>query len=205
VRLVYLTLLRRCPDQAGYDYWVGRLESGTTQAAFARAISLTEEAVGVLVTDAYRTVLDRDPEASGKGFWVDRLQAGFRYERLLGALAESPEFYAQAGATRDGFIGRLYERILERPADADGLQYWRDQMAAGATRGQVAKALTGTAETRLRLTLVAYDRILDRAPTPAERTAADIFLRATGDLAGLYERLIATAEFTGRAQANPNP
>ncbi|HMJ78575.1 MAG TPA: Ig-like domain repeat protein, partial [Iamia sp.] len=35
VRLVYLTLLRRCPDQAGYAYWTGRLDGGTSRQAFA--------------------------------------------------------------------------------------------------------------------------------------------------------------------------
>lgn len=204
VRLVYMELLRRCPDQAGFDYWTGRLDDGMSRARFAATISGLSEAQGVLVDKAYRLLLERDADAAGRAHWVGRLQAGQRYDTLLVQLASSGEFWEKAGATEEGFVTRLYQRALLREPDTAGLQHWVGRLEAGVPRHVVARQFVGSSETMGRLATAAYQEILDRTPTTAERQAAIDHLRTTGDLDALYAQLIDLDEFVDRAQELPN-
>lgn len=204
VRLVYLSLLGRCPDQAGFDHWVERLEGGTSRAVFARTISNTPEAQGRLVDRAYRMVLNRAPDAGGRAHWVGQLQRGYRYDRLLSALAGEPEFFQLAGSTNPGFVTRLYERVLLRSPDQGGLDHWVGELERGVPRWRVAQAFTYVDETLGRLATGAFGDMLDRTPDADERTEAIGFLRRTGNLAGLYGQLIDRPEFVTRAQTYPN-
>ena len=204
VRLIYLTTLGRCPSASESSYWVGRLGAGASQASVARSIATGSEGVGVLVEAGYQRVLDRSADSAGKAYWVARLRAGYRYDRFLASLAASPEFYS-AGGGDEGFVTRLYERVLERAPEADGLDYWVGRLDAGVPRWRVALSFTAVDEVRRRLATIAYQTVLDRAPTAGELTAASTQLRLDGDLAALYARLAGTQEFADRAQGLPNP
>lgn len=205
VRLVYLELLGRCPDQGGFDHWVGRLDGGTSAQSFARTIARTPEAVGRVVDDAYVTMLGRPADAAGRAFWVGRLQADGRYDRLLADLGSSPEFWAQAGSTNTGFVTRVYERLLGRAPDTSGAQYWAGRLAAGTSRRDLVVSLANLDEPLGRLVTASYVEILGRPPLTGERADGITFLRATGDRSRLYAELIGRPEFATRAQDFPNP
>jgi len=205
VRLVYLELLGRCPDQAGFDHWTGRLNGGASASSFARSISATDEAVGRVVDDAYQTMLGRPADPSGRAFWVDRLQASGRYDQLLADLAASPEFWSKAGGTNTGFVTRVYDRLLGRTPDTAGLNHWVGRLDTGTSRRALVLTLANLDEPLGRLVVDAYDEILGRAPFAAERTDGIAYLRDTGSRSGLYARLIGTTEFHTRAQGHPNP
>ncbi len=204
IRLAYLVLVGRCPSTAGHDYWEGRLADGTSTAVLARSLARSIEGQGQLVDRAYEQVLGRAPDGPGRAYWAQQLRDGYRIDRLMASMAASPEFYAHAGGTPEGFVDLLYERILDRAPEPDGAAYWTGQLAAGVPRWRVARAFTGVAETRHQLTVVAYDVVLDREPSPSEATAG-VALLAGGDLALLYQRLAGGAEFVDRAQDLPNP
>jgi hypothetical protein len=205
VRLVYMELLGRCPDQSGFDHWTGRLDGGTSREAFARSISRTPEAVGRVVDDAYQTMLGRAPDPAGRVFWVKRLQASGRYDSLLADLAGSGEFWSKAGSSRVGFVTRVYDRLLDRAPDAGGLAYWVGRLEAGASRRALVLVLANLDEPLGRLVAASYEEILGRAPSGVERTQGIVFLRSTGDRSGLYADLIGSSEFEARAQEFPNP
>ncbi|HYI61942.1 MAG TPA: Ig-like domain repeat protein [Acidimicrobiales bacterium] len=205
VRLVYLELLGRCPDQIGFDHWTGRLNGGASASSFARSISATDEAVGRVVDDAYETMLGRPADPSGRAFWIDRLQASGRYDQLLADLAASPEFWSKAGATNTGFVTRVYDRLLGRTPDTAGLNHWVGRLDTGTSRRALVLTLANLDEPLGRLVDDAYDEILGRAPFAAERTDGITYLRATGSRSGLYAQLIGTTEFHTRAQGHPNP
>ncbi|HYI61661.1 MAG TPA: DUF4214 domain-containing protein, partial [Acidimicrobiales bacterium] len=205
VRLVYLELLGRCPDQGGYDHWTGRLDGGTSPEALARAIARTPEAVGRVVDDAYETMLGRSADAEGRAFWTARLLADGRYERLLADLAASPEFDTLAGGTDAGFVTRVYERLLGRAPDAAGLDFWTARLAAGSSPRTLVRTLATLDEPLRVLVDASYEEILGRAPSLAERGDGVRFLRATGDRSGLYAELMGRPEFDDRAQGLPNP
>lgn len=204
VRLMYLSILGRCPSADEATFWSGRLAGGASQASVARSIATGPEAVGQLVEAGYQRVLDRAADTDGKAFWVGRLRAGYRYDRFLASLGASPEL-AAAGGDDEGFVTLLYERVLERSPDPSGLAYWVDQLEAGVPRWRVALSFTGVEEVRRRLVVTAYEDVLGRAPTAGELSAATAQLRADGDLALVHARLAGTPEFAERAQELPNP
>lgn len=205
VRLVFLELLGRCPDQGGYDYWVGRLDGGTSREAFARSIARTPEAVGRVVDDAYQAMLGRAADPAGRAFWTGRLQGSGRYDSLLADLAASGEFWSKSGATNAGVVTRVYERLLDRSPDQGGLDFWAGRLDGGTPRRALVVALANQSEPLGALVDDAYDEILDRKPIAPERREGIAFLRSTGDRSGLYARLIGTQEFQDRAQGLPNP
>ncbi len=205
VRLVYIELLGRCPDQAGYSYWKSRLDAGTSPEAFARAIARTPEAVGRVVDDAYQTMLGRPADAAGREFWVGRLLSHGRYDQLLADLAASGEFWSKAGGTNVGFVTRVYEQLLGRTPDTAGLDFWTGKLSTGTSRRALVLTLANLNEPLGRLVAGAYDEILSRTPDADERTAGIAHLRATGDRSGLYAQLIGLEEFSTRAQEFPNP
>ncbi|SEJ29997.1 40-residue YVTN family beta-propeller repeat-containing protein [Azotobacter beijerinckii] len=145
----------------------GNSASGKPQLAVAYEISGTTTLIDIdqIGTDDHRTVfgsdtgaaflerlydglLARDSDAAGLGFWMDQLEADISH----GQIAES--FLQSAEATDGGlntlndtdFVNHLYQSVLARDADTDGLAFWRDGLAAGVQRADVAVGIVGSAE-----------------------------------------------------------
>ncbi len=204
VRLVYLELLRRCPGPAGYEYWVDRLDDGMSRESFAREISISLEARKIIVDDAYQIMLERPAEPAAREFWGNRLKTG-RFDVLLADLAASSEFRTLAGGTNEGFINRVYERILGRAADPDGRSYWMYQLNSGVSRRALVLTLANLSEPLGVFVDSAYAEILGRAPSSTERQEGIVLLQKTGNRSHLYARLIGHDDFFERAQDLPNP
>lgn len=204
VRLVYMELLNRCPDQAGYDYWLEQLNDGVSPTKFAETISRTNEALDQIVIDAYQTTLERNPSAPDLEFWRGFLRRRGRYDVLLAALSGSPEFYQLAGSTRAGLVTRVYNRLLDRDPEPSGLEYWTDQLLSGKPRSTVMRTIAKQGEPMGVIVDQSYDEILDTAPTPTERAADIKELQRTGNRTALYAKLIGDGRFELRAQDFPN-
>ncbi|MEZ5228181.1 MAG: DUF4214 domain-containing protein, partial [Acidimicrobiales bacterium] len=83
----------------------------------------------------YRAVFDRSPDPEGFAYWFRLRSTTTSLETIAAEFITSPEFAAVAGAPSDDeFVVRLYRNVLDREPDADGLEYWRQTMAAGLTR-----------------------------------------------------------------------
>ena len=204
VRLVYMELLNRCPDQAGYDYWLGQLDEGVSPEKFARTIAYTAEALDQVVIDAYQTTLERNPSAEDRVFWRNRLRSNGRYQDLLAALSGSPEFWSLSGQTRAGLVTRVFNRMLNRDPSAADIDYWVGQLLSGLPRSSVMRTIANLREPLGVIVDDSYAEILDTAPTPTERDAAIRELQRTGDRSALYAKLIGDPRFTARAQDFPN-
>jgi len=98
VRL-YRAFFGRTPETGGLDYWLGRLHTGTTVSAIARAFGGTPEfkamygtvSNGTVVDRAYRNTLGREPDAAGRAYWIGRLQQGMARSTLLHHFSRSTE------------------------------------------------------------------------------------------------------------------
>lgn len=204
VRLVYLELLGRCPDADGYEFWTERLDDGsTTPEKFALQISNSKEARGQIVIDAYEMMLERAPSAADRNYWADWLGRRGRYDVLIAELAASPEFWALSGSTNDGFVERLYDRILARSASGDDITYWAQQ-TSGKGKRAVTRTLFNLDEPLGVIVAAAYDDLLDRAPAAEERTTGIALMRTTSNRSALYASIIKLTEFSERAQGLPN-
>ncbi len=84
----------------------------------------------------YVAYFDRAPDASGLWFWIDQHRAGASLASISDQFATSPEFNIRYGSINDAaFVALVYESVLDRVADPDGLTHWRNQMNKGMTRG----------------------------------------------------------------------
>jgi hypothetical protein len=91
------------------------------------------------VARLYAAYFDRAPDHGGWAFWNRQIVDGMTLWRASDFFADSPEFKTTYGAslTDTEFLHLVYENVLDRAPDSGGLQYWRQRMANGMTRGQV--------------------------------------------------------------------
>lgn len=81
----------------------------------------------------YRATLDRDPDVGGLNRWVGELGDGTSTLRQAAAgFTGSPEFQRDYGGASDAdFITLLYQNVLGRAPDAQGLAAWTGRLASG--------------------------------------------------------------------------
>jgi Domain of unknown function (DUF4214) len=87
----------------------------------------------------YAAALGRAPEAAGMGYWISMLDGGASLRDVAGGFMASPEFGLLVGAHADDttFVTKLYNNVLHRAPEAEGLAYWKDMLAGGASRASV--------------------------------------------------------------------
>lgn len=82
----------------------------------------------------YRAAFDRVPDREGLGFWISQLERGMSREELAGHFLASSEFGPLQSTS--AFVTTLYRNVLDREADAAGLDYWTSAIEAGLSHQQ---------------------------------------------------------------------
>jgi serralysin len=104
------------------------------------------------ITLLYRAGLGRDLDAGGLDFWFSARSNGTDLDRMALSLIDSPEFADRFGTpdtmSDDDFVDVLYKNVLGREGEADGLAYWQDQIAGGATRADLLMSFAYSEENR---------------------------------------------------------
>ena len=154
VTILYKTFFGREPDEAGMDYWLGQLNSGSMDRMavangfiYSRewAVTCAEYKIGSGVDGAevdiepsddvigfvrgmYTTALARSAEEEGVNYWSCELSS-FKItgERLGISFFMSDEFRASGVSDRE-FVLRLYRTFMEREPDDSGASYWIDAL-----------------------------------------------------------------------------
>jgi uncharacterized protein DUF4214/hemolysin type calcium-binding protein len=147
--------------------------------ALRDAVELGDAEARELV-EIYTAFFDRAPDALGLYFWAQHVVKGLSLEEVAGHLAASVE--AQALFPFDdgpaAFISAVYQNVLNRAPDADGLAFWSGVLEAGQiSRGElVLEIIRGTR---------AEASADDSAETISQRVTDALFLEAKTYL-GLY-------------------
>lgn len=96
----------------------------------------------------YSAYLLREPDAPGLQFWSDQyLSCAQSLAQISQFFANSPEFTSRYGALNNQqFVELIYQNVLGRAGEPDGVTYWAGQLAAGVSRGQVMIGFTESAE-----------------------------------------------------------
>lgn len=197
VEKLYQAFFRRPATNAERWYWARRLERGTSRTTVARSLSTARDiATGPFVLDPAQAYLDRRLDRASCLYWVGYLGAR-PYEHMLVSYLASAEFYSRAGGTPEGFVRRLFERVLGRPVDAPSLAFFRGRLEASPTRWTVARQVLGSAESRRRRATEGVERLLERPATGAEVTRFAELLRLTRDDRDIAVAVVATDEFHG--------
>jgi hypothetical protein len=134
----YADTLDREPDAAGLAFWVDQVQSGRrTLAAVAAQLYSSPEYHGLAggtdaewIADLYEKVLHRPAQPDDIVFWVDQTEA-----RGRGKVAAA--IYGSLESRRDRVV-LLYELLLGRAPDTDGLAYWAGRIV---TTGDLALAV----------------------------------------------------------------
>ena len=101
VTLIYDNLFDRAPDQGGYDYWLGQLDSGAlTRGAAMVGYSESEEYKQAMnnrvsIVAYYYGMLRRSPDQGGYDYWVGRLDSGDSALDLVNGFIYSDEYQAR--------------------------------------------------------------------------------------------------------------
>ena len=82
----------------------------------------------------YQAAFDRTPDSEGLKFWIDQVDAGKSLADVAMDFVNSTEFANVYGvdASNEDFIAKLYQNVLGRDGDEDGLAYWIGLLESGA-------------------------------------------------------------------------
>jgi hypothetical protein len=91
------------------------------------------------VTQLYVSLFGRAPEAAGMAYWVNQLDRGVSVYQVAQDMynVDAARAYYPMFLTNQEIVGRFYQNVLGRTADAEGLAYWTAQLDGGKTQGQV--------------------------------------------------------------------
>jgi Tol biopolymer transport system component len=139
------------------------------------------------VTRLYWAYFERRPEQAGLDFWVAQRKGGRSLASISQFFSTSPEFQTLYGNTSNStFVTLVYQNVLDRDPDAQGLAYWTNQLGQGLqTRGGMMIGFSESNEGRLLMrgevdTILLHVGLLGEAPDAAE-FAAGVALLEGGD------------------------
>jgi hypothetical protein len=204
----YRDFLGREGDTVGVNVWTARLDSLQTTPSKLAAIFIVSPELSQTtapIIRLYRVYLGRFADYNGLLFWVNEYRSG---RRSLGNVSEefavAPEFIARYGTLSDtAFVELVYQNVLGRRADTDGLNYWSGQLLSGAmSRGALMLAFSESPEYKASSAVeieinLAYFSMLKRPITTAEYSAS-VSQYQTGGLAEVTKTLIPNAEYRSR-------
>jgi Ca2+-binding RTX toxin-like protein len=81
----------------------------------------------------YEAVLGRAPDLEGLGYWINDMDNGVSLTTIAKGFIASTEFQGKYGAnpTYETYLNLLYNNILDRAPDPEGLNYWLTNMQNG--------------------------------------------------------------------------
>jgi hypothetical protein len=175
VTKLYQQVLNRAPDTQGLEHWVGLIQQGQPYSVIAQGIFESDERLDPIIEGDYQQFLQRSADAAGLVYWAGVWRGFGGPEPVVAGLIGSPEFYASAGQAKPSlspnaaWVTALYERLLNREPDQDGLQYWSNQLDGGTQdRLGVINGFENSVEHFQNVTIALYQQYLNRQPTADE-------------------------------------
>jgi PKD repeat protein len=168
---LYYDLLQRVPSAAEVAGWVRAMNAGVAPAAIPSAFISSAEYQSNLINDDYYSILQRQPSAAELQAWLGLAQAGTSAEQLKADFLGSSEFYQKEGSTAAGWLNGVYQDVLGRAVDPQGLAVWSGLLQAGVSRTDVARAIVTSREAHGLLVAAVYQQLLNRNPSSAEVSA----------------------------------
>ncbi|HEV7221820.1 MAG TPA: DUF4214 domain-containing protein, partial [Pirellulales bacterium] len=172
---VYHQVLNRAADLQGLQFWTAQIMQGSPYGNVAQGIFESTEHLDPIISQYYRQFLLREPDAQGLQFWYDMWVRDGGPEHVVAGMISSPEFFAEAGnahpqlSANAAWVTTLYERLLNREPDSQGLQFWTGNLDSGAmTRPDVVLGFEQSREAFANDVTAFFQQYLNRAPSDAE-------------------------------------
>jgi hypothetical protein len=145
VAAIYRDILGHAPDAVSWDRIAGQLQSGASVQSVAESLLTSPEHDRQVVDGFYATYFKQTTNVSSNNTWVQALEHGISADQVATDFLLSSE-YAKLHAHNADFISSLYQNVLGRPADANGLANFVSALAAGQTRAAVVTSFLTSPE-----------------------------------------------------------
>jgi hypothetical protein len=201
VAAAYEAFLGRPPSAAELDLHAVALDRASeSRRQLVDGLSASPEWVERTVDGLYQDILGRAGDDGGRSYWTDEITSRHRSVAAVATyFYSSPEYYSGLGGGSDTtWVTDLYRAILDRQPDPGGLAFW--VALAPHHRGDVARRIFQSRESRERRVAALYDELLHRAPDPDGLAYWQQQILSTGDL-GLAAALASSDEFFANAQS----
>ena len=227
VTRLYDTCLGRKPDKTGLNDWVSQLtEKGATGTSVAYGFFTSREFLDKKTTDKqyikylYKAILGRTAEEEGLNYWVSEMKKGKSREEIFCEFTESQEFsklckkygivkgYHVVGSDSvktayvNLFVERLYNEILERDCDNEGMSYWTKLLVSKEmSGGEVAYGFLFSDEflnkhlCNKHYTEVLYKALLGRKPDSTGRSYWVSLLKKKTTREEVFKGFLSSNEF----------
>ena len=193
---LYRDLLHREADLAGLWYWDALLTHGSSRTQVVQSIQSSPEYAGARVQDLYQHYLHRTADARGLAAFSSFLQSGGSVTQVAVALAGSAEYFQiRGGASADGFLQALFVDALDRSIEPAALGVWKQALAAGLSRGQIAAGVLDSGESLQRLGQTFYQQFLHRLDNADDLNALVGVLRRRDGPERIVAALLASDEY----------
>jgi len=176
---------------------LGWLLVGIVPGVWAQTPAPHEPLLGEdVIVAAFEDLLGREPTRRELREWRSRSE-GMTVEDLEHEIRRTREFRS---LTPEKVITDAFHDLLDRDPDAEGMRHYRRRMIdRGWTAGDVRDAIRGSDEYRTHLADViidrAFDDLLERPPTPAERDEYRRRLLKDGTEDGIRRNMKKTEEY----------
>ncbi len=195
IAAVYHDLLKRTPDTAGMAFWTDFLAQGGSRSQCVSTLLSSREYLADKVDLLFRTYLHRSADTGATDYFVSVLAAGGSPQAVAAALVGSAEYYQAHGAGADGFIDAMFHDALGRNADSASLAFFEQELAAGASRQQVAGQIFASEEFRRDEVNHLYGELLNRQADAASLDHFAVALQSGMTEQQLIELIAASDEF----------
>jgi len=109
---------------------ISRLSFSDTMVALDNGPTQTAGAVYML----YQATFSRTPDVGGLGFWISKMDGGMDYNTVAQNFVNSAEFktaYGGSNPSVNTLVTKLYNNVLTRAPDGNGLAFWQDKLTTG--------------------------------------------------------------------------
>ncbi|QVL30160.1 DUF4214 domain-containing protein [Telmatocola sphagniphila] len=194
IQRLYMNDLKRVASQAEIANWQAAL-TAIGQAGVTNAIDNSQEAQMREVNAWYQAFLGRAADPSGLANGLTSLSK-MTSEQYIASIIASPEFYSlqntNSSMTADqNFIQGLYENVLNRSADAAGLNTWTTLMST-YSRTQIAQLFLTSLEFRTSTINSMYSALLLRQ---ADQGGLTSWLGNKLDTASMRRAFLSSTEY----------
>lgn len=152
IKELYQIMLGREADAEGLDYWVEKVTSGENSLgtlAFCVVDSdefkmksgndAKQKSIEEQIREIYQKMLNREPDDEGFKYWIENILSGKDTIGTLASCIAASEEYKKLNESNEignrekieKQIGEMYETMLGRAPDEEGLKYWTEKILSG--------------------------------------------------------------------------
>ena len=170
-RTAQSAIRRRHRIRGGAETLERRNFLSATPQELAVALTHSAEHYANIVEADYHQYLGRGADAQGLQNWVSGMQQGLTEEQLEAQFIGSQEYIANHGGSPSAWVTGMYQDLLGRSPDPEGLDAWVHALQTGVNPSTVAHGFAASHEREAQRISDDYVTLLGRSPSAAEVNA----------------------------------